>query len=479
MSSAGVVVKFIGGATQQGYVDKTRGLDPARCMAAGIDVGKYEAMCLIADHRGEVVGDPVTFALDEPGIRLLERTVKAAAAGRSALSVRIGVETAGHYHRTIVARLVAAGHDVVELNPAHVKAVRAQQGQRRLKTDLRDAAAIVELVISGGGRAPQQRDGALVEQLVWAGLRRRRVHVRSALINQLFATLDLIFPGLDGCFDDLFATKVGPVLVRELADPERLHRLGVDGLRSFMSGRGVVLRTPKAEQLHQAAANALRLPPVESACRASVLSADLALLDLLNAQISEADAHLAAVLPDTPAAVLTSLPGIGIVRASNYGAALGDPARFRNADQAYRASGLVPASYESAGRRRAGQGISREGSGELRNAIVELGRGLAQHDPDFARYRAQLGSRMKPLMAVIAVGHRAHRLAFALMRNGERYDPARLAESVATGGERRTRKTGGPVNKMNREAACRHDVTHPPTITVPRHNPMRKTPLRP
>ena len=35
------------------------------------------------------------------------------------------------YHRTVVARLVAAGHDVVELNPAHVKAARAQQGSRR------------------------------------------------------------------------------------------------------------------------------------------------------------------------------------------------------------------------------------------------------------------------------------------------------------------------------------------------------------
>jgi transposase len=381
-------VKFIGGAAQQAYVEKTRGLDPSRCLAAGIDVGKYEALCLVADHRGEVVGDAMTFPLTEPGVRALERKVDAAAAARSALSVRIGLETAGHYHRTVVSRLVAAGHDVVELNPAHVKAVRSQQGQRRLKTDLRDAAAIVELVINGGGRSPQQRDDALVEQLVWAGLRRRRVHVRSALINQLLGTLDLIFPGLDGCFDDLLASKVGPVLLHELADPDRLHRLGVEGLRAFTARRGVQLRRGKAEQLHQAAANALPLPAHERACRATVLAADLALLDALNEQIAAAEQHLTAVLPDTPAAVLTSLPGVGIVRASNYGAALGDPARFNNADQAYRASGLVPASYESAGRARSGQGVSREGNAELRNAIIELGRGLVQHDPDFARYRA-------------------------------------------------------------------------------------------
>lgn len=470
-------MQFIGGSLQQQYVEKTRALDPSRCLAAGIDVGKYEALCLIADHRGELVGQPLTFPLTEVGALALERQLTAAGQQRAAVSVRVGVETAGHYHRTIVSRLVAAGHDVVELNPAHVKAVRAQQGSRRLKTDLRDAAAIVDLLISGGGRAPQQRDAALVEQLVWAALRRRRVLARTALTNQLLGTLDLVFPGLDGCFDDLLGTRVGPILVHELADPDRLHRLGVSGLQAFVARRGVRLTAAKAAVLHQAAADALRLPAAERACRAVVLTADLSVLDLLNAQIVEAEQHLAAVLPATAAAVLTSLPGVGVVRASNYGAALGDPTRFGNADQAYRASGLVPASYESAGRARRGQGISREGNAELRNAIIELGRGLAQRDPDFARYRAVVAQRMKPLQAAIAVGHRAHRLAFALMRTGEPYDPARLAESVTTGGHRRNKRRAGPSTN-DREAACRHDVTHPPTPTLPQPTAPRKTPAR-
>ena len=474
-------MQFIGGAQQQQYVEKTRALDPSRCLAAGIDVGKYEALSLIADHRGELVGQPLTFPLTEVGAVALERQLATAMSTREALSVRVGVETAGHYHRTIVSRLVAAGHDVVELNPAHVKAVRAQQGSRRLKTDLRDAAAIVDLLISGGGRAPQQRHAALIEQLVWAGLRRRRVLARTALTNQLLGTLDLIFPGLDACFGDLLATRVGPVLLHELADPDRLHRLGVTGLQAFTLRRGVRLATAKAQVLHQAAADALRLPATERACRATVLVADLEVLDLLNAQVTQAEQRLAAVLPDTPAGVLLTLPGVAVVRASNYGAALGDPARFGNADQAYRASGLVPATYESAGRARHGQGISREGNADLRAAIIELGRGLAQRDPDFARYRTSLSGRMKPLQAAIAVGHRAHRLAFALMRNGEPYDPARLAESVATGGQRRNsnrdKRRAGPSTN-DREAACRHDVTHPPTSTLPRPSSSRKTPAR-
>ena len=54
-------MQFIGGGSQQEYVERTRGLDPSRCLAAGIDVGKYEALCLIADHRGEVVGEALTY----------------------------------------------------------------------------------------------------------------------------------------------------------------------------------------------------------------------------------------------------------------------------------------------------------------------------------------------------------------------------------------------------------------------------------
>jgi transposase len=471
-------VRFIGGELQQGYVEQTRDLEPSRCLAAGIDVGKYEALCLVADHRGEVVGEPLVFALNERGVVDLERRLTAARQSRRAVSLRVGVETAGHYHRTVVSRLVGAGHDVVELNPGHVKAVRSAQGFRTLKNDLRDAAAIVDLVISGAGRAPQQRCDALVEQQVWAMLRRRRLHARSALGNQLLGTLDLVFPGLDGCFEQLLSTKVGPVLLRELADPDRMHRLGMEGLRRFTARRGVVLHRSKAARLHQAAADALRLPAAERACRAEALAADLALLEQIDSQIQVAEQHLHAVLPDTPAGVLTTLPGIGVVRASNYGAALGDPLRFGNAEQAYRFSGLVPATHESAGRSYGEPGISRDGSSTLRDAIVELGRGLAQHDSDFARYRAGLLARgMKPLPAAIAVGHRAHRLAFALMRSGQPYDPDRLAQSVASGGERRKPKAGGPVKELHREAACRHDVTHPPSTTVPRQPPRRKIPI--
>ena len=263
-----------------------------------------------------------------------------------------------------------------------------------------------------------------------------------------------MFPGLDGCFENLLHARAGRVIVTEICDPDRVRRQGVEGLRRFVARRGVTLSRPKAAQVVEGARVALRLPREERTILGRVLAADLSLLATVEREIAQAEAALAEVLPDTPAAVLLSLPGVAVIRASNYGAGIGDPGRFPNAAAAYRASGLVPALYESAGRRRGRQHISREGSADLRSAIIELGRGLSQHDPEFGAYRRRLIERHKSAsVAAVAVGHRAHRLAFAMLRDGRPYDPARWAKSVAAG---RT------VMAKTSEKAHQSDVTCPP-----------------
>jgi transposase len=413
---------------------RVRGRDLSRCLVVPVDVGKSAAMALIADHYGEIVVAPFEFDLTETGFAMLAAMIARVEAGRAAEIVRVGVESAGHYHRTLVARLRAGGFEVVELNPAAVKEARSQQLLRRLKSDARDVGAMAELMIRGGGRPAAARTDAVATQAAWAAHRRRKVAARVALANQVIGLLDLVFPGLDGCFSDVLGAKAGRVIVAGICDPDRVRRLGVEGLRRFVGRRGVILSAPKAAAVVEAARVALRLPDAERATLGRVLAADVALLGSLESEITAAETALAAVLGDTPAGILTTLPGVAVVRASNYGAGIGDPARFANAAGAYRAAGLVPTMYQSSTKTRAGAHISREGSVELRSAIIELGRGLSQHDPDFAAYRRRLLAERKPAsVAAVAVGHRAHRLAFAMLRAQTAYDPAQWAASVAAG----------------------------------------------
>jgi len=142
--------------------------------------------------------------------------------------------------------------------------------------------------------------------------------------------------------------------------------------------------------------------------------------------IARSEGDLAEVLPKSPAGILTTMPRVAVVRASNYGAGLGDPARFANAKQVYRLSGLVPTLYESAGRKRPRSHLSREGRVELSEAILELGRALKDGHPDFALYAARLAERGKePGVVACALGNRANRVAFKMVRDQLPFDPAR------------------------------------------------------
>jgi transposase len=122
------------------------------------------------------------------------------------------------------------------------------------------------------------------------------------------------------------------------------------------------------------AAATVAIPTDQAPMARTIIDRDRTLLATFDAQLAEADKRLAALLPRTPFAVLCSGPGWRVVRAATYGAAVGDPARWPSARQVYRASGLCPATYASAGRRYDGA-ISREGSVTLRRAVLSLGWG--------------------------------------------------------------------------------------------------------
>jgi transposase len=465
---------FVGGEDQAGFCRLVEEAGATRTVLVGIDVGKFEALALIADGRGELLAEPVVVELDEPGVSQLEAVIAGVIRQRSASLVRIGIEACGHYHRLLVHRLRSAGWDTVDLSPAQVHAARSQMGYRRLKSDLRDAAAMVELLIRGGGRGRGCHAEGLAELQAWVGHRHRKQAARVALGNQLLANLDLVFPSLQACFSDPLDRKGFWLVLQALdADIDRVVDLNVSQLREIGANHGVRIESPKATAIIDAAHRSLRLPEPERQARLAILLSDTARLSELFTELEATDATIAGLLNRTPAAVLTSLPGVGAVRASDYAAALGDPDRFPTAEHAYRASGLVPTQYESAGKHRKGA-TSREGSAELRHAIIELGRGLAQHDEQFATYKQALLSRGKRRkVANIAVGHRAHRLAFTLIRTQQPYDPTRYAASIATHGERRPR-ADRPVK--GRRAAIANDVTCPPTTTVNPAARRRKTP---
>jgi transposase len=219
---------------------------------------------------------------------------------------------------------------------------------------------------------------------------------------------------------DVLGTKIGRLVAVEFTDPARLAALGVNRLIRFAAVRDVQLRRPVAERLVAAAKDAL--PTRDAVVARRVLASDVALLADLDARINDAETELARMLPLSPFRTLISVPGWGVVRVSNYAAALGDPTRWPGPKQIYRASGLSPMQYESASKRRDGS-ISREGSVALRRALIDLGIGLWAAAKSYARGLKDRGKRGGVIACALA--HRANRIAHALVRDHAVYDPAR------------------------------------------------------
>jgi len=393
-------------------------------LAVPIDVGKHSAMASVVDFTGATLVKPFEFGLDRRGVEQLVARVRSVAPVTVGL-VRVGLEAAGHYHLPLAGGALPDEWELRLLNPGHVALQRKANGQRGVKTDRIDLVAICDLLLAGRGTIAPAFADPVMTLTGWVAHRRRRSLVRRRTIQQLTTHVDRCFPGLGRVLWSVALTKSGRLILTELPDPTRVARLGPTRLRTFAANRGVRMTTPLAEKIVDAARNALPVPGADIARR--LLAADLELLDDIDAQLAVAETEIERLLPTTPFAVLRSVPGWGTQRVAAYGAAVGDPDRWPSPKQLYRAAGLTPRIYESAGRRRDGH-ITREGSVPLRVALVDLGLGLWHTEPAARAHGAAMRARGKPgAVIAIAMAHRANRIAFAMVRDQHAWDGRRWA----------------------------------------------------
>lgn len=166
-------------------------------------------------------------------------------------------------------------------------------------------------------------------------------------------------------------------------------------------------------------------PPADAELRAARLARDLARLEALRADIAFVDSQLEQLLADSPGQVLTTLPGVATVRAAAFAAYTLPIERFPTPEHLYSATGLAPASYQSATVRRRGK-IARTGQPEHRDALMGIAWGLGQHAPAFQRRRHELAARGKTgIAARVALARHACRLCWRMLDTQQPYDDRR------------------------------------------------------
>jgi len=398
---------------------------PGDRLVVAIDPGKVtNRVWLTTGDRG-LIGDPVSLPVLRDGVDELDRLI--ASSGVEGAPV-IGIEATGALHRAWAAEVERRWPGSLRLfAPSETQAARAQLGSRRFKTDDRDCAALVWLLRQGAGRPTAP---SAIEALLGAVRHRRQlVDARRVLQQRLHDQLNALCPGL--------SAPVGHGRALKLDDASG-H--AVLACAVAFTGRPPSLRSLRARSPGRLTdANArfwierwkrLLPPPADAVLRAQRLGRDVDRWLGLREDITALEHQLAELLARTDGQILTALPGVAVVRAAAFAAHTLPIERWPTAEHLYSATGLAPASYQSASVTRRGR-ISRQGLAEHRDALMGIAWGLSQHSPAFAQRDREYRARgFRPIQARVALARHACRLTWRLLHtqqphDDQRYDRAR------------------------------------------------------
>ena len=278
--------------------------------------------------------------------------------------VLIGMEATGN-SQWFIELVQDLGHEIWIGDAAQIRASYV----RRQKTDTRDAAHILKLVVEG--RFPklwtpdrEQRD---LRQLVLH--RHKLVEIRSRVKNEL---------------------------------------------QHLCLNKGMQKKSALWSQAGQKMLRELPLKPW-AACRREDL---LGLLQMLHQQVSQLDAAVQQAAEENPQAkLLMTQPGVGPNTALAYVLTIGDVRRFPRGKQVASYLGLIPREESSGGRQKLGA-ISKQGNRMLRSLLVEAAQIAVRCDPGMRKqYLHRCHQKAKGVAKVAAARKLAVRLYWMLRTN--------------------------------------------------------------
>ena len=324
---------------------------------AAIDLHKKESQVRVITATGDVM---------DQRIRTTRTALTAVFGGRPLARVLVEASTESEW---VAQHLEYLGHQVVVADPNYAPMYGTRS--RRIKTDLRDTAALTDACQQGTYRAIHRRSAAQRMRQWQLAVRDQIVRTRTRAINGVRA------------------------ITRSV------------GGRIPSGARGRLVERLATVELAPAVREALT--PLE----ALIIHTTHA-LDRLDAQLARlADA-------DPTCQRLMSAPGVGPVTALAFVAAIDDPRRFRTASQVAQYLGLVPSERSSGEQQRRGR-ILRAAQPRVQTLLVQAGwRVLRSPDASAAPLRqwgAAIAARRGRQIAVVAIARRLARILWAMWRD--------------------------------------------------------------
>lgn len=248
--------------------------------------------------------------------------------------------------------LLAAGYTVYAINPMSASRYRDRYVTSRAKSDAGDAHVLADLVHTDRHQhRPVAGDSELAESVkVLARAHQNMIWTRQRQVNMLRSALREFYPAPLEVFPELWHRDALAVLTAA-PTPERGRALRVGQVARLLraAGRQRNVET-KAEQIVAGLrAEHLTMPPLVATAMGANVSALVAIITTLVAQIHVLKEHLAASFEQHPSAeILRSLPGLGVVLGARVLAEFGDdPHRYANAKARRNYAGTSPITHTS------------------------------------------------------------------------------------------------------------------------------------
>ena len=331
-------------------------------------------------------------------------------------------ESTGVYHKALQTYLDEHSFKYTIISPLLSAKVR-KSDIRGTKTDAKDCASIAKVFYLKELRIYSKSDEIyddlkeksryydfLVDEMKRWKIEFRRI-------------LDIIYPGFDKVFNNLYIDYVQEILL-EYPHPEMIRHKRLDTIAKFIEKHTCHKETfslKQAKVLKEYAENCA------SGCSKNsyLVNQFSNVIHTLNSQIKHLDyvldeiIEIAKKLPNFE--IIKSVPGIADNLASRILAEIGDIERFNNGSQLIAYAGIDPAIYQSGQISGLHLKISKKGNKKLRALLYLAVSCMIKTDResvivDF--YKRKKASGMKPKAALVASMNKLVRIIYSLCKNG-------------------------------------------------------------
>jgi transposase len=388
-------------------------------VAVGIDVAKDFHWVQAVDRRdseplfsGSVDNTPSAIAA------LIEQLEGLRDRGR----LTAGIDVVGGIAGLLTAMLLEAGIEVVHVSGLAVNRAREGTSGGEHKSDPRDAAVIADQVRHRRDLRRIEPAGELDAEIRLLVARRRElVTDQTRRISRLRDLLASIHPGLEHVVDP--TTKAGQQLLRRYVTPSEIRRAGRRRLIEHILRAGRIPRRHAEELAEQAlaAAHEQTITITGERVAAELIRELAAEAAHTRSRLAELDRELQTALARHPdAALIQSLPGMGVTLAAEFIAEAGSIERFPTPDKLAAAAGLAPVLKQSGKVRYLKR--AHGGNKALKRVFFQSAFCSLSHPDSKAYYRRKRDQRKTHHQAVLALARRRVDVLHAILRNRTPYE---------------------------------------------------------